>query len=47
VRPSQVNLKRGPEKLGAYGYDEILPRLREELDALIAARESGDEADSP
>jgi (E)-4-hydroxy-3-methylbut-2-enyl-diphosphate synthase len=45
--PRQVNLKRGPEKLGAYGYDEILPRLREELDALIAARESGDEADSP
>ena len=36
--PKKVNLKRGPEDLGAYGYDEILPRLREELDTLIAAR---------
>ena len=36
--PNYVNLKRGPEELGAYGYDEILDRLREALDALIAAR---------
>ncbi len=36
--PKKVNLKRGPEDLGAHGYDEILGRLREELDALIAAR---------
>jgi (E)-4-hydroxy-3-methylbut-2-enyl-diphosphate synthase len=35
--PTHVNLKRGPETVGAYGYDEILPRLKEELDALIAA----------
>lgn len=35
--PNHVNLKRGSEELGAYRYDEILPRLREELDALIAA----------
>ncbi|MBW3542087.1 MAG: flavodoxin-dependent (E)-4-hydroxy-3-methylbut-2-enyl-diphosphate synthase, partial [Planctomycetes bacterium] len=37
--PNFVNLKRGSEELGAYPYDEILPRLKEELDALIAARE--------
>jgi (E)-4-hydroxy-3-methylbut-2-enyl-diphosphate synthase len=36
--PKYVNLKRGPEDVGAYTYDEILPRLREELDALIARR---------
>ena len=35
--PSFVNLKRGGEKLGAFSYEEILPRLREELDALIAS----------
>jgi (E)-4-hydroxy-3-methylbut-2-enyl-diphosphate synthase len=33
-----VNLKRRTEALGAYTYDEILPRLRTELDALIEAR---------
>jgi len=36
--PAKVNLKRGAEPLGAYGYDEILPRLKQELDALIAAK---------
>jgi (E)-4-hydroxy-3-methylbut-2-enyl-diphosphate synthase len=36
--PNFVNLKRGPETVGAFRYDEILPRLREELDRLIAAR---------
>jgi len=36
--PNFVNLKRGPEELGAYPYDEILPRLKQELDALIEAR---------
>jgi (E)-4-hydroxy-3-methylbut-2-enyl-diphosphate synthase len=34
--PAKVNLKRGSEPLGAFGYDEILPRLKRELDALIA-----------
>ncbi|REJ89857.1 MAG: 4-hydroxy-3-methylbut-2-en-1-yl diphosphate synthase [Planctomycetota bacterium] len=34
--PTYVNLKRGSEELGAFPYDAILPRLREELDALIA-----------
>lgn len=36
--PSFVNLKRGPESLGQYSYEEILPRLRNELDKLIAER---------
>ena len=30
--PNFVNLKRGSEELGAFPYDEILPRLKEELD---------------
>ncbi len=42
--PSTVNLKRGPEELGAYSYDEILSRLRTELDVLIAARGPGERA---
>jgi (E)-4-hydroxy-3-methylbut-2-enyl-diphosphate synthase len=36
--PTHVNLKRRTETVGAYTYDEILPRLRAELDALIEAR---------
>jgi (E)-4-hydroxy-3-methylbut-2-enyl-diphosphate synthase len=36
--PHFVNLKRGPEEVGAFGYDEILVRLRAELDQLIAQR---------
>ncbi len=36
--PNHVNLKRGSEDLGAYPYQEILPRLKDELDKLIAAR---------
>ena len=36
--PTFVNLKKGEESLGAYGYDEILPRLKAELDALIEAK---------
>jgi (E)-4-hydroxy-3-methylbut-2-enyl-diphosphate synthase len=39
--PTHVNLKRQAEPVGAFGYDEILPRLKEELDALIAARATG------
>lgn len=38
--PTHVNLKRGAEVVGAFRYDEILPRLRAELDRLIAARSS-------
>ena len=33
--PSFVNLKRGPQSLGHFTYDEILGRLRLELDKLI------------
>ena len=33
--PSFVNLKRGPQALGQFTYDEILGRLRLELDKLI------------
>jgi (E)-4-hydroxy-3-methylbut-2-enyl-diphosphate synthase len=33
--PTYVNLKRGPESLGHYTYDEILGRLRVELDKVI------------
>jgi (E)-4-hydroxy-3-methylbut-2-enyl-diphosphate synthase len=36
--PNKVNLKRGSESVGAFGYDEILPRLRTELDAIIEQR---------
>ena len=38
--PAAVNLKRGPETLGHYGYDAILPRLKEEVDALIAEQQA-------
>jgi len=33
--PNFVNLKRGEEELGKFPYDEILPKLKAELDALI------------
>jgi (E)-4-hydroxy-3-methylbut-2-enyl-diphosphate synthase len=36
--PTHVNLKRRAEALGAFSYDEILPRLKRELDALIDER---------
>jgi len=36
--PRHVNLKRGTEKLGAFGYEEVLDRVRTELDALIQRR---------
>jgi (E)-4-hydroxy-3-methylbut-2-enyl-diphosphate synthase len=36
--PKYVNLKRGEATLGSFTYDEILPRLKLELDALIAER---------
>jgi (E)-4-hydroxy-3-methylbut-2-enyl-diphosphate synthase len=36
--PSYVNLKRGPESLGHFTYEEILGRLRVELDRLIAEK---------
>ncbi len=36
--PSFVNLKRGPQTLGQFTYNEILGRLRVELDKLIEER---------
>ncbi len=36
--PNLVNLKRGGTLVGAYTYGEILPRLLEQLDLLIARR---------
>ena len=36
--PNHVNLKRKSEFLGAFSYEEILPRLRSELKQLVAQR---------
>lgn len=36
--PNFVNLKRGKEELGAFPYEEILPKLKAELDAIIARK---------
>lgn len=38
--PTHVNLKRGPESLGAWPYDQILARLQQELDLLIQQQQS-------
>ncbi|MEO8378521.1 MAG: (E)-4-hydroxy-3-methylbut-2-enyl-diphosphate synthase [Acidobacteriota bacterium] len=38
--PSYVNLKRGTESLGQYTYDEILGKLRLELDKLIEEKQA-------
>ena len=43
--PNSVNLKRGSQSLGAMPYDEVLPRLKAELDALIAMRSGRDEGE--
>ncbi|GIW12754.1 MAG: 4-hydroxy-3-methylbut-2-en-1-yl diphosphate synthase (flavodoxin) [Tepidiforma sp.] len=39
--PTFVNLKRGTEEVGAFPYDTVLDRLKEELDRLIAAKQAG------
>lgn len=36
--PNFVNLKKGPLELGAYSYEEILPRLKSELDRLLVEK---------
>ena len=36
--PTHVNLKKRSAELGAFPYEAILPRLREELDKLIVER---------
>lgn len=38
--PNYVNLKRGSTELGAFPYDQILSRLRTELDVLIKSKQS-------
>lgn len=37
--PKHVNLKKGPEALGAYSYEEILPKLKDQLDLLISNKQ--------
>lgn len=44
--PTTVNLKRGSTRLGAFSYDEILSRLRQELDALVAQRSPSGEREA-
>lgn len=39
--PNYVNLKRGSTELGAYPYDQILGRLKAELDRLIESKIQG------
>ncbi len=41
--PNFVNLKRGGTPLGAYSYREILPKMKEELEELMAARRDVDD----
>lgn len=36
--PNRVNLKRGTEVVGSFTYDEILPKLKVELDNLIVQK---------
>ncbi len=36
--PTHVNLKRKSETIGTFGYDEVLSRLKIELDRLLAER---------
>ncbi len=36
--PTTVNLKKKDRKIGNFGYDEVLPRLKQELDRLIDER---------
>ncbi|MFQ5672739.1 MAG: (E)-4-hydroxy-3-methylbut-2-enyl-diphosphate synthase [Nitrospinales bacterium] len=36
--PLHVNLKKGEQTVGAFSYDEIIGKLREELDRIIAER---------
>ncbi len=38
--PKTVRLKRGEADVGSYGYDAILPALKDELDRLIALRQA-------
>lgn len=42
--PTTVNLKKKTEKLGHFSYDDVLARLKEEIDRLIAERNPPAEA---
>lgn len=44
--PKYVNLKKGTEELGAYSYDDILPKLKHELDVLIDAQDQKSSAEA-
>ena len=37
--PNFVNLKRGPETIGRFRYDEVIGILRQEVDRIIAAEQ--------
>lgn len=43
--PTTVNLKKKTEKLGHFSYDDVLARLKEEIDRLIAERNPPADAD--
>ena len=36
--PKYVNLKRGPELIGAFPYDEVIPRLLKEIEEIVAVK---------
>ncbi len=36
--PNYVNLKRGSEELGAYKYEEVIPKLLEQVEALVSQK---------
>ncbi|MSR46216.1 MAG: 4-hydroxy-3-methylbut-2-en-1-yl diphosphate synthase [Planctomycetes bacterium] len=36
--PTHVNLKRGEETVGAYTYEQILPKVKAEVERLVAAK---------
>jgi (E)-4-hydroxy-3-methylbut-2-enyl-diphosphate synthase len=38
--PTHVNLKKGEETLGAFTYDEILPRLKVEVEKVVAEKKA-------
>ncbi|MFT5048664.1 MAG: (E)-4-hydroxy-3-methylbut-2-enyl-diphosphate synthase [Chlamydiales bacterium] len=38
--PKTVNLKRGPETVGTFSYDDVIAHLRSEVDILIARAEA-------
>ena len=43
--PTHVNLKRKSETIGTYRYDEVLARLKAELDRLVASRAPAQDPD--